>query len=120
MMNDNYGKIHRVKVGLFQADSLIAKRAIDGESDAILAADTDFFVTVGPNCLLIKNFEYKRARGRNNSNVALMELHQLHIGCSSPQIRDNIVQTLAGRTDNPNNNVEVSEAKYPILNEETF
>ena len=123
IVNDNYGKIHRVKVGLFQADSLIAKRAIEGRSDAIVAADADFFVSVGPSCLLIKNFEYKRARGRNNSNVALMELHQLQIGCSSLQVKNNIETALSARTNNANNNrddFEIVEAKYPILDEETI
>ena len=43
-----------VKVGLYQADPLIAKRALQKKSNVILSSDTDFFVMVGPDCLLIK------------------------------------------------------------------
>ena len=72
--NDNMGRVEQVKVGLFQADPLIAKRARQNKSDIIMASDTDFFVTVGRQCLLLKDYKLTRARGRQRGNTALMEL----------------------------------------------
>ena len=83
--NDNHGKVMRVKIALFQADTLIAKRAIGKKSDVIVASDTDYFVSVGPQCLLIsKSFKFKQGLGRQQGKVALMEIQQLTIGCSTP------------------------------------
>ena len=41
----------------FQADSVIALRSKNGESDFILSEDTDFFGLLGSNCILIKNIK---------------------------------------------------------------
>ena len=62
--NDNHGEVMRVKIGLFQADTLIAKRAISNQSDIIVAADSDFFMSVGTQCILLKDFKFKRGIGR--------------------------------------------------------
>jgi len=129
VINDNYGKIQKVKMGLFQADALIAKRAREGKSHAIIASDADFFVSIGQDCILIKDFEFKRATGRNRSNVALMELQKLHIGCCSLQIRNNIERALQGEAGDNNNqatppnnnsNATITNAKYPLFDEETI
>ena len=38
----HHGRVEKVKVGLYQADALIAQRAVSGLSDIIVAADSDF------------------------------------------------------------------------------
>ena len=117
-VNDhNDGKIQKVKVGLFQADPLIARRAVERQSDVILGADTDFFVSIGPHCILIKDFEIKRVRGRQAGNIALMDLQQLQLGCSSAQMRDNIEQAL---DEEQRNKAVFVNARYPVLDEEVI
>lgn len=41
----------------FQADSLLAKRFIEGKSDFILSSDSDFGALIGDECILIKSIK---------------------------------------------------------------
>ena len=63
IVNDRHGKIEKVKVGMFQADPVIAKQSLQNKSDTIFAANTDFFVSIGPQCVLVKSFKFKQATG---------------------------------------------------------
>ena len=71
--NDHFGVIRKIKVGLFQADSLIARQAVERKSHIILSSDIDFFVLVGQPCILIRKFHFSRGRGRQRNNIDVMK-----------------------------------------------
>lgn len=124
--NDLMGRVEKVKVGQFQADPLIAMRAIRKESDIIISADTDFLVSVGRDCILMKSFYFRRGRGRMSSNTALMELQQIQLCCSNLQMRNSIERaiTTTHEIDDINhqqdNNIIFVDPKYPVFDEETI
>ena len=113
----HHGKVQPVKVGLYQADALIAKRAIDGLSHMIFGADTDFFVSIGPSCILIKDFFFKRPAGRQKKQIELMELNNIQLACSSIEMRNRIENAL---DENMKNEAIFENATYPLLDTDTI
>jgi len=109
---------YKNKSCFFQADPLISKRALSGNSHMIVGADTDFFVSVELHCILLKDFKFKRQRGRQSSNVALMELNELQLCCSNIKMRNKIEEALV--SESCNDGVEYVDAKYPFLDEEVI
>ena len=115
--DNHHGKIVKLKVGLYQADALIAKRAIDGDSHMILGADSDFFVSVGRKCILIKDFKFKKPIGRQSKQISLMEISNIQLGCSNQEMKEEIENALDETT---RNKVVFEDAKYPLFDEEVI
>ena len=56
--NESGGTINHLLTGIFQADLLIAKRFIKGESQCIVSSDGDFAMMVGEKLIMVKEFHY--------------------------------------------------------------
>ena len=75
LANENGGFVQEhILKAKFQADSVIARRAIEKQNDFILSEDTDFAALLGPDCILIKNIQYKKGqssktRGRKKKSA---------------------------------------------------
>ena len=88
------GRINALLLSKFQADSIIAKRAIEGYSDFIVANNGDILALIGPSCLLLKSFKCKRGSGKDRSNVRHSTIKDLTFACASSHIRDIITRVL--------------------------
>ena len=112
--NDNQGKIEAVQIGLFQADSLIARRAIERKSHFILSSDTDYFVHIGAPCVLIKSFKFARGRGRQKRNIDLMKITNIDIGVCALETKTKIMSALS---ENDKKQLKVVDAKFSLFAE---
>ena len=113
--NDNFGVVTKVKVGLFQADALLARRAVEGKSHFIISSDTDFFVLVGLPCLLIRKFHFSRGRGsQQQNNIDLMKLKDFEVAVSNLKMKEDILQALDEKSLKQ---AKVRDAKFPLFAE---
>ena len=64
LQNTSGVSVNNVLIAEFQADAVLAKRAIEGYSDLIIANDGDFLALVGQPCLLMKGFKFDRKAGK--------------------------------------------------------
>jgi hypothetical protein len=115
--NDNYGKVEKVRVGFFQADALIAKRAVEKKSHLIVSRDSDFFLLVGQQCLTIRSFTLKKGRGRQSKNIEMMKLTDIEIAVSNSKMKDMLLESLDSKA---RDSVKVSDAKYPLFAEDNL
>jgi hypothetical protein len=112
---DSGGVVKNITVSKYQADSIIAKRAVMSESDMIVANDTDFFAFVGPKCILLKDFRMRRPRGNNGQKVALATITKMTLGCATETMKNKMLSALKGSPDHQIFNVKIP--KFPIFGE---
>ena len=91
--------IESLMISEYQADSVIAKRSLEDQSDLIVANDGDFLALIGPSCLLLKAFRFKRGAGKGRSNVKLATIMNLTLRCASKRVRDIIINDLNNNYD---------------------
>ena len=63
--------MRHVKIGLHQADLMLAKRFIEKESHVLVSSDSDFCVHVGTRICMLKHFKYDM-RNKTMHDVALV------------------------------------------------
>ena len=91
------GKICPVRVALFQADSVIAYRAINNQCSCIVSGDSDFSVLVGSKYLAIRDFKFSRGLGKKKKGKeSVYKITDIEIAAASRETVDavqNIVPT---------------------------
>ena len=111
-VNDNHGIVECVKIGLFQADSVIAKRAVQSKSHLIISSDTDFFTMIGQKCILVRGFKLERGKGGHRNNIDMMKLVNLELGVCSKTMMEVVVGSF---NREENKNIAIKKAEYPVL-----
>ena len=67
--NEHNCKVEKPLESSFQADSLIAKRAIEKKSHMLFSRDSDFLALVGKECVVIRDFTIrKEKKGKDDAN----------------------------------------------------
>ena len=113
--NEHQCFVRKVKVASFQADSLIARRALTDKSQLIFANDTDFMVLVGQKCVAVRDFKAKRSSKKSQSIYDRFD--SFDIGCCGASTFDNILATLS---DEERRKVQTKKTTYPLLDEENI
>lgn len=126
--NANGGFVsENVLKAMFQADSVIMHRAIQGKSDFILSKDSDFPALIGKKCILltkivpeqgVKVRGRKRKKDKNAINTAQHQLKdastfKVEIAGSNNLKMMELRSKLA--SSNENEKIEWIEAKYPLF-----
>jgi hypothetical protein len=124
--NENGGYVkENILKARFQADSLIAQRAMHNKSDFILAEDSDFAALLGRHCMMIKDVKKRngvKSRGRKKSDLnnsiigGSLPLHdasnfEVHlVGAGNERMRD-----LKKKIGEDDKRVNWDEAKYDLF-----
>lgn len=87
------GYVEQVLVARFQADSVIAKRALEGKSHLIIGNDSDFLAYVGSSCIQLRDFAVKRQK-KNKSLLKYADLKGMELACASRGMYDRMIDTL--------------------------
>ena len=89
LWNTSGGSVEDVLIAEFQADAVLAKRAIEGYSNVMVANDGDFLALIGQHCLLLKGFKFERKQGKKNRGaVRFTSIIDLSLACASKKVRD--------------------------------
>ena len=138
--NENGGYVcENILKAMFQADSVIARRCIQGSNDFIYSKDSDFPVLIGSRCILITNIyksKVKAKRGRpkkrkcgdidGNSNgnpstqliVTDASMFDVEISGSSNHRMDELrsyLENNSNKDSNTNRHITWQSAKYPLF-----
>ena len=124
--NENGGVVkEKVLVAGFQADSLIARRAMQNDNDFILAEDSDFAALLGEKCILIKNVKEKpgrtkrgRKKKRDNAEMLLQDSTFFNVdlvGACNNKMKElkNILEN--NDRDGGRGKIKWEEASYPLF-----
>ena len=104
-------------VASFQADTLIARRAIKGKSHLIVSRDSDLLAMVGPTCLSVDDYKWESLRrgankGRTENKIT-KSLKSFDLQCCSKVTKEYALKAITDESDYKK--VEVKDPSYPIL-----
>ena len=125
--NENGGYVEeRVLTSTFQADALIAHRFKGGFSDLIYGNDSDYFVLLGRDCIMMWNMKVKNEsrnrrgntkRKHQNNNESTFDATTLEVELygSSNEVMKQYEKNLATSSLTLPKDLKWDEAKYPFF-----
>jgi hypothetical protein len=72
----------------FQADAVLAHRAVNKLTDVIISADSDLAVLVGPSCCLVKQYKYSQCQNKANP------MYNIDMAFSSMNVLNNLLHNM--------------------------
>ena len=125
--NENGGYVvEKVLTSTFQADALIAKRFKTKKSDLIYGNDSDYFVLLGPDCIMMWNMKIRsEKRGRrgntkgkhqhNNDSTCDATTLEVELYGSSNKVMKQYEENLAKSSPTLPKDLKWDEAKHPFF-----
>ena len=117
VQNINGGRVNKVQIACYQADSLISYRYLNGECHIVMGNDSDFIALIGKTSLVIRDFKFDRHGWSGQlDKIHSMNVINVQMGGASNEVMDKVKQIVDSvATTEESNKIIWQKCKCPIF-----